>query len=94
MSTDLPAMLNRQRAQLRMGMHPNRELQAEWNAGGDEAFAFEVLDTLSHADGPGADPAADLRILELMWLEKLTPYETRGYNVAPKPVRDAATGDR
>ena len=83
-SPDLPAMLNRQRAQLRLGMHPNRELQADWTAYGSEAFAFEVLDTLSHADRPDADPATDLRVLEYMWLEKLAPYGARGYNRVPR----------
>ena len=85
-STDLPAMLNRQRAQLRMGMHPNRALQADWTSLGPQAFAFEILDTLAHADRPGADPATDLRVLELMWLEKLTPYGDRGYNPVPKTI--------
>ena len=32
--------------QLRNGLHQNKRLQAEWNAKGEEAFAFEVLDTL------------------------------------------------
>ena len=83
-SPDLPAMLNRQRAQLRLGMHPNRALQTDWTAQGPEAFAFEILDTLSHADRPDADPATDLRVLEHMWLEKLTPYGDRGYNPLPR----------
>jgi hypothetical protein len=83
-SPDLPAMLNRQRAQLRLGMHPNRALQADWNAQGPEAFAFEILDTLSHADRPDADPATDLRLLEHMWLDKLAPYGERGYNPVPR----------
>lgn len=82
-SPDLPAMLNRQRAQLRMGAHPNRALQADWTRQGGEAFAFEILDTLAHADRPDADPATDLRVLELMWLEKLAPYGERGYNPVP-----------
>lgn len=82
-STDLPSMLNRQRTQLRLGMHPNRALQAEWTAQGGESFSFEVLDSLSHIHEPVADPAADLKLLELMWLDKLAPYGERGYNPAP-----------
>jgi hypothetical protein len=46
-STDVPAMLNRQQAQLRLGMHPNRQLQLDWQTLGPDAFAFEVLDTLT-----------------------------------------------
>jgi hypothetical protein len=85
-SPDLPAMLNRQRAQLRMGMHPNRGLQTDWTTHGPDAFAFEILDTLAHADRPDADPVTDLRVLEAMWLEKLAPYGERGYNAAPGPI--------
>ena len=81
-STDLPSMLNRQRTQLRLGMHPNKSLQADWTAQAGEGFSFDVLDTLSHVEQGDAD--ADLRILETMWLDKLTPYGDRGYNARPK----------
>jgi hypothetical protein len=83
-SPDLPAMLNRQRAQLRMGAHPNRVLQDDWTNQGGEAFAFEILDTLTHPERADADPATDLRVLELIWLEKLAPYGERGYNTLPR----------
>jgi len=79
-STDLPAILNRHRAQLRLGAHPNRGLREEWKTFGCDAFAFEVLDTLTLPDDPGYDPSADLRTLEAMWLEKLSPFGERGYN--------------
>ena len=68
-SINAPAMLNRQRAQLKMGLHPNPELQNDWNVLGEEAFAFEVLDTLTP--------------LEELWLERLAPYGARGYNRPP-----------
>ena len=84
-SPDLPAMLNRQRAQLQMGAHPNRPLQADWRAHGADAFAFEVLDTLTPSDEAGYDPAADLRTLEAMWLATVAPFGERGYNAGPKP---------
>lgn len=87
---DLPAMLNRQRAQLRFGGHKNRALQSDWQRLGPDAFAFEVLDTLAPADPP--DPrhdARELALLEQLWLEKLAPYGERGYNGAP-PAADAA----
>lgn len=70
-SSDAPAMLNRIRAQLQMGSHPNRALQADWNAHGADAFSFEVLDLLSPKEGADADAAEDLRVLEHLWLEKL-----------------------
>ena len=42
-SADVGARLNRHRAQLRMHMHPNRQLQAAWDSAGQEEFVFEVL---------------------------------------------------
>jgi hypothetical protein len=84
-TADLPSMLNRQRAQLQMGGHPNRQLQADWRADGASAFAFEVLDTLTASDEAGYDPRADLRTLEAMWLSKVAPFGERGYNTEPKP---------
>src|SRR6185436_3778237 len=83
-STDLPAILNRQRAQLTFGGHPNRELQKEWNELGSEAFEFEVLDTLTPPERPDYDPSEDLRVLEELWLQKLSPFEDHGYNTKPR----------
>jgi len=83
-SVDLPAMLNRQQAQLRMGGHPNRELQKEWAEFGPEAFEFEILDTLTPPEGAQYDPKDDLRALEQLWLDKLSPFGECGYNVKPK----------
>ena len=83
-SVDLPSILNRHRAQLRAGSHRNKALQQDWNAFGMEAFALEILDTLAPSDRPAYDPARDLAALEALWLEKLSPFEERGYNVRPK----------
>jgi hypothetical protein len=71
-SNDLPAILNRHRAQLRMGVHNVRELQQDWNRLGAEAFTFEVLDTLEPPDDTGYDSAEDLDVLLEMWREKAT----------------------
>jgi len=70
-SPDAPAMLNRIRAQLQMGAHPNRALQRDWYTEGADAFSFEVLDLLSPKEGSEADPAEELRLLEELWLDKL-----------------------
>jgi hypothetical protein len=83
-SADLPAMLNRHRAQLRLGAHANRALQRDWNEFGPQAFEFHILDTLTAPDRPDYDPSDDLRILEELWLEKLSPFEGQGYNAKPK----------
>ena len=83
-SVDLPAILNRHRAELRMGGHRNRELQKEWTEFGAEAFEFEVLDTLTPPERSDYDPSGDLRALEELWLDKLSPFGDKGYNPAPK----------
>jgi hypothetical protein len=82
-SVDLPAMLNRERAQLRLGVHRNVALQRDWNQFGPDAFVFEVLDTLAPPDVPDYDPTEDLKVLEALWLERLEPFDERGYTPRP-----------
>ena len=77
---EVQAMLNSHLARLRLGVHENAALQKDWDTLGPEAFAFEVLDTLSSRDDPGYDPAADLRELEALWMATLSPFDQRGYN--------------
>lgn len=83
-SRDISALLNRHQVQLRFGAHRNLELQRDWKAVGEQAFAFEVVDTLTPKDTPGYDPTADLRALEQLWLERLEPFEPAGYNPPAK----------
>jgi hypothetical protein len=84
-SVDLPSILNRHRAQLRLHSHRNEALQRDWDILGADAFAFETLDMLTPPeDDAGYDPAADLEALEAMWLEQLAPFGDRGYNRPPK----------
>jgi hypothetical protein len=79
-SIDLPSMLNRHRTQLKFRGHRNEALQRDWDVLGPDAFAFEVVDTLTPpADDPGYDPTDDLRVLEELWLERLDPFDERGY---------------
>ncbi len=81
---NLPGMLNRQRFQLEMGSHPDKELQADWDSLGPDAFAFEVLDELEQIDDPGADQASDLDTLRLVWLERI---EEQGITLYPMSRR-------
>ncbi len=85
-SSDLPGILNRQRFQLEGGLHPDRELQADWNVLGSDAFAFETLDLLKPSDEPDYDSREDLRTLKTMWLEKLT---AAGVSLYRRSQRDA-----
>jgi hypothetical protein len=82
-SVDLPSMLNRQRAQLRMGAHENKDLQRDYNTLGPDTFTFEVLDTLTPPDDPARDVTADLKELGTLWFEKLQPYGEAGYHDRP-----------
>jgi hypothetical protein len=45
-STNLEGAWNRERFGLELGTHENKELQADWNEYGSEAFRFEVLEKL------------------------------------------------
>lgn len=81
---DIPALINRHRAQLKIGSHPNRALQDDWKALGADAFEFEVIDTLPAPETPDFDARDDVQALEAMWMEKLAPFEPAGYNRPPK----------
>jgi hypothetical protein len=45
-SLNLDASRNRAWATLRLGQHPHRTLQVEWNTHGETAFEYEVLEKL------------------------------------------------
>lgn len=87
-SADLPAALNGQRAQLRLGVHPDRALQDAWAARGPDAFAFEELDRLPPPSDPSADPKADLQTLATLWRERLStwPASKEAGGSFPPPV--------
>jgi hypothetical protein len=55
--------------QLRMGGFPNKALQATWNAHGESAFAFEVLEKISD-ENPLLIPVL-LKEREAHWLKTL-----------------------
>ena len=51
-SPNLDAARNGTWFQLRSGLHRNKQLQAEWNAYGEETFDFQVLETLDDDVSP------------------------------------------
>lgn len=79
-SLNLPGIFNRYKFQLQMGSHRNKILQTEWNEFGSKNFAFEILDELTATSEPGRDYREELIFLEDLWLDKLQPYDERGYN--------------
>jgi hypothetical protein len=72
--------INSIKFQLNHGSYPNRELQNDFNSSGESNFKFEIIDYLDPKDEPGYDHTSDLKVLELMWIEKLQPFGEKGYN--------------
>jgi hypothetical protein len=72
--------LNSTKFQLEHGSYVVHELQNEYNQFGAENFTFEVIDYLEPREEPDYDYSDDLKILEEMWLEKLQPFDDKGYN--------------
>lgn len=70
-SPDTRAILNRIQAQLGLDSHPNKKLQADWDADGAAGFDFEVLDLLRPSDDPARDVTGELETLLELWRENL-----------------------
>ncbi|HVI40955.1 MAG TPA: GIY-YIG nuclease family protein, partial [Anaerovoracaceae bacterium] len=68
--------------QLTMGSFPNAELQKDWTEFGSEAFTYEVLEEKETDEI--SDVRWEVKQLEKLWLQKLQPYEEKGYNKPPK----------
>jgi hypothetical protein len=77
---DLPGIINSNKYQLKIGRHSNAELQKDYDLYGEESFSYDILDYLEPNDDVKYDHAKDLKTLEEMWLEKLQPFDDKGYN--------------
>ena len=87
-SLNLEGPLNRHRFMLKVGSHTNKVLQQDWNELGAEKFAFEILEEVKRRDDPNFNLEDELTILEMIWLEKLQPFDERGYNLNER-IREA-----
>jgi hypothetical protein len=87
-SLNLEGPLNKHRFMLRINRHPNKELQKDWNELGPDQFIFEILETVPIKDDPNFNLKDELTLLEEIWLEKLQPFDERGYNSGAK-IREA-----
>ncbi|MFC5407082.1 GIY-YIG nuclease family protein [Cohnella soli] len=65
-------------AQLDMGRFANLELQKDWKELGAGAFEYEVLEQKVIDDI--TDMKWELKVVLKPWLERLRPYEDKGYN--------------
>jgi hypothetical protein len=79
-SKNLNGSKNSTKFQLNLGTHPNHILQDEYKQFGENQFVFEILDQLKPKDDLTYDYSEDLETLLKMWLEKLQPYNEKGYN--------------
>ena len=83
-ATDLPGILNRQRFELKVGGHKNRDLVAAYKQHGPDAFAFEVLDRLEPSDEPGKDYVRELEMLLQLRMEQgLTETDGTAVRLVP-----------
>lgn len=70
-SRNIDAQENSVRFVLRMGSHPNRDIQAALRAHGGEAFAYEVLERIDDPDLTPLGLADLLKRRERHWVEAL-----------------------
>jgi hypothetical protein len=70
-SKNLPAILNRHKAEFKFGNHRNQDLQKIWNSYGESAFKFEILDELEIDENSDLNPDEELDLLAEMWVERL-----------------------
>jgi len=77
---DLRGIINSNRFQLKSGRHFNMELQKDFNETGENNFSFAIVDHLKPKEELNYDYTEELKVLEEMWLEKLQPYDEKGYN--------------
>jgi len=82
-STMLDTVYNRHKTQLKFNMHPNEELQKEWNVFGEENFVFEVLGEIKQ-DDETRNFKHEIKMLETLFIEELQPFGEKGYNKKTK----------
>jgi len=78
---NLKARKNREWMSFETNTYPVKELQEAWNEAGENGVSFEIIDILEpKKDEPDYNYTKDLQFLEELWLDKLQPYNDRGYN--------------
>ncbi len=87
-SLNLEGPLNRHKFMLKIGSHPNKALQQDWNDLGPEQFAFEILEEVQRKDDPNFNLKDELELLEMIWIEKLQPFSAHCYNLSER-IREA-----
>ncbi len=71
-SSNIRAIMNRNRFVLKYGAHKNRELQNDWNEFGEGGFSMEVMELLEQNEEIESDYSDELAALEEKWLKRLS----------------------
>jgi hypothetical protein len=77
---NVPGKINGVRFELELGSYRKAGLQRDWKELGQEGFEFEILETLDQEKIQPNLLRDELKELERKWLEKLQPYDEKGYN--------------
>jgi hypothetical protein len=79
-SLNLDGPLNSHKFMLSIGRHRNEMLQKEWNEFGPDKFVFAILEVVKVKEDSDFNLIDELTLLEQIWLEKLQPFGSQGYN--------------
>ncbi len=77
--------INGKRTEMASGHHWNSALKKELIEFGADVFVFEILEILEKKEAGYYNEKDALKKLEQKWLDKLQPYDERGYN--PKKLQ-------
>lgn len=66
-STNLTGSLNRHRFELRLGVHRNPELMADWRQYGETQFSFEVVEQIKERPEPDFNYELELARRMAVW---------------------------
>ena len=77
---NIQGKINGCKFQLALGSHMNRALQEDFNETDITNFSFEIIDYLKLEKDMEMDYTDDLKMLKEMWIEKLQPFDERGYH--------------
>ena len=77
---NLKGKLNSVKFQLKSGGHPNKELQKDWQVLGVDQFEIIILEQIEYdQDESKIDYRDDLKLLKMIWIEKLTKEDVELY---------------
>ena len=79
-SLNLNGIFPRYKFMLNMGGYYNEELQKDWKTYGEDAFSYQILETLEIKEDKNYNYDEDLKILEMLWIEKFQPFNEKCYN--------------